>query len=295
MTPEPSTWQATPVARSYVRARRLGIALREYRNAAGLTLEQVAEEVAVTKATVSRMETAKTISRPAIIRAMLQLYNVPRDEIERFAQLAKDVRSKDSWWRAYDLPGRVADLVALESDAISISVYETNVVPGLAQTEAYCRAVVTATTPVVMADAAVDEWVAFRMRRQLRILDDEDAPQVSIIIDDSVLDRFVGDSRIMAEQIEHLQMLGDRPNITVQVVPVAAGIHPGLPGSITLLEFDDLMPANVYIDTVPGDVLLDTPAAIQRTQQAFNALRARAATPEASRDLLTARRPKEDP
>ncbi|WP_279579453.1 helix-turn-helix domain-containing protein [Fodinicola feengrottensis] len=283
------------MARSYVRARRLGIALREYRNAAGLTLEQVAEEVAVTKATVSRMETAKTISRPAIIRAMLQLYNVPRDEIERFAQLAKDVRSKDSWWRAYDLPGRVADLVALESDAISISVYETNVVPGLAQTEAYCRAVVTATTPVVMADAAVDEWVAFRMRRQLRILDDEDAPQVSIIIDDSVLDRFVGDSRIMAEQIEHLQMLGDRPNITVQVVPVAAGIHPGLPGSITLLEFDDLMPANVYIDTVPGDVLLDTPAAIQRTQQAFNALRARAATPEASRDLLTARRPKEDP
>lgn len=288
MTSEPSTWQDERVARSYVRARRLGIALREYRDAAGLTLEQVAEEIGVTKATISRVENAKTISRPAQVRLMLQLYDVPPADTERFVQIAKDVRSKESWWRTYDLPGRVADLVALESDAISISVYETNVVPGLAQTEAYCRALATAITPVVRTGDEINEWVDFRMRRQQRILEDSDAPQVSIILDDSVLDRVVGDHEIMAGQIDHLQMLGDRANITVQIVPVGEGVHPGLPGSITLLEFDDLMPANVYIDTVPGDVLLDTKAAVQRTQQAFNAVRARAATPEISRDLLTA-------
>lgn len=288
MTSDPSPAKIDAVARSYVRARRLGIALRDYRKAAGYTLENAADELGMSVPTLSRIETANTIARPVDVRRMLSLYDVAAEDIARYVQIAKDARSKGEWWRSYDLPGRVADLVALESDAISISVYRIDIVPGLAQTEAYCRALMADVTPVVMSEAEINEWVEFRMRRQRRILEDDDAPQVSIIVDDSVLARVVGGHGVMNEQIDHLITLGDRPNITVQIVPVADGAHPGIPGPVTFLDFDDLMPASVYIDTIFGDALFDGSAEVQRTRQALDAVRARAATPEDSRNLLVA-------
>ena len=83
-----------------VRGRRLGIALRELREAAGLTLEQVSEEIDLTKSTISRMETAQSPARPAIVRAMLTLYGAPATEIDVLVQLAKEAKTQ-SWWQGY--------------------------------------------------------------------------------------------------------------------------------------------------------------------------------------------------
>ena len=58
------------------RARRLGIALRTYREAAGMTLEQAADEISSTRSTLSRYENAQTLIKPAMVRALLTLYNV---------------------------------------------------------------------------------------------------------------------------------------------------------------------------------------------------------------------------
>lgn len=267
----------------------MGIALQGYRKAAGLTLEQVAAEMSMSTATMSRIEAASTVTRPHTVRMLLSLYGVTdQGEIDRWVQLAKDAKSKDAWWTGFDLPNRLVDLVALESEAIAMSVYEATMVPGQAQTEAYARAIIEETRIAPLSEAQIDERVQIRLKRQERMLQDVDPPQVCIIVDDTVLIRPVGSRDIMVEQIKHLADLGNRPNITVQVARVEDGVHMALPGSVTLLEFNDLMPASIYLDTPAGDALIDAPAAVQRVQLAFKTLRSCALSPEASRKLLAA-------
>ncbi|WP_163571598.1 helix-turn-helix domain-containing protein [Fodinicola feengrottensis] len=275
------------MARSYIRARRIGIALQGFRKDAGLTLEQVAAELSMNKSTISRIEAAQTVTRPQTVRMMLNLYGIQdKDEVERWAQLAKEAKTKDAWWSGFDLPNRLADLVALETDAISISVYEASVVPGIAQTERYARTIIEDQAPVPLTEAVINERVEIRMRRQERLVADVDPPQVAIILDDSVLQRSVGGPEVMKDQAQRLIELGHRPNITVQIARIADGVHLALPGSVTLLEFNDLMPASIYLDTVAGDLLIDAPEAIQRVQRALKAIRSHALSPDESRRLL---------
>lgn len=60
------------------------------------------------------------------------------------------------------------------------------------------------------------------------ILDGSNAPDLRVLLDESVLTRRIGSPETMMGQIDHLAMMGTRPNITIQVVPEAAGAYAGL-------------------------------------------------------------------
>ena len=57
------------------------------------------------------------------------------------------------------------------------------------------------------------------MRRQ-QVLDRE--PQLSVVLDESVLKRRIGDELVMYEQLQRLAREADRPNLTLQVLPLDA-------------------------------------------------------------------------
>lgn len=268
------------------RARRLGIALRTHREAAGLTLESAADEISSTRSTLSRYENAQTLVSPAIVRALLTLYGVAPDEVAAAVQLAKDAR-KPGWWVSYSylLDRRTIDFIALEAEATGIANFEPSVVPGLLQTADYVRGVMRG-GPHTLTDDEVEQRVQLRLDRQQR-LTAPNPPILDAIIDEGALLRPVGDRTVTAAQLQHLLKASDLPNVTIQVIPLAAGYHRGTRGSLHILEFADPEdPFIASVETVAGQMVLDRPGDLRTCTKIMEHLRSVALSPADSRDQL---------
>ena len=71
----------------------------------------------------------------------------------------------------------------------------------------------------------VERWVRVRLARQA-VLDREPDPlRLSVVLDEAVLRRVAGDREVMAEQIDHLVMMAERPNVDIRVLPLDPGTH----------------------------------------------------------------------
>ncbi|SCL29959.1 Helix-turn-helix domain-containing protein [Micromonospora nigra] len=268
------------------RARRLGIALRSHREAAGLTLEAAADEINSTRSTLSRYENAQTLVNPATVRALLTLYGVGADEVAAAVQLAKDAR-KPGWWVSYSylLDRRTIDFIALEAEATGIANFEPSVVPGLMQTADYIRGVMRG-GPHTLTDEQVEQRVHLRLDRQQRLTGDT-PPIFDAILDEAALLRPVGDRTVMDGQLRHLLKMTELPNVTVQVIPLSAGYHRGTRGSLHILEFADPEdPIIASVETVAGQMVLDRPGDLRTCTKIMEHLRTVALSPAASRDEL---------
>lgn len=275
------------MAHKTARGRRLGIALRNRREAAKMTLEEAADEINSTRSTLSRYENAQTLVSPAMVRSLLTLYGASADEIAEMVQLAKDVR-KPGWWVTYSylLDKRTIDFIALEAEAKSIANFEPSVVPGLLQTADYIRAVMLG-GPHTLTEQGVEQRIKARLDRQKRITDEHPAI-FDGIIDEGALRRPVGGDQVMREQLKHLLKLSELPNVTVQVIPLKAGYHRGTRGSLHLLEFADPEdPVVASVETVAGQLVIDRPDELRTCVKIMENLRTVALSPAASRDFIS--------
>jgi transcriptional regulator with XRE-family HTH domain len=275
------------MARNTARGRILGLALRKYRETAGVTLEDAAREVALTKSSLSRQEHGEVLPKPVVVRNLLVWYEAPGEEIERLVQLARDA-AKPGWWRAYSsfLPNRAAELMALESEASAIMAYDTSLIPGLVQTPGYARAIMDSSS-VPLTDKEISHRVEARTRRQER-LHETDGPQVSIILEETALMRPVGTAAVMKAQFEHLLLLDkELRNITIQVMPLSVGAHAGLSNAFYVLEFPDSADASIlYVDALDGDAIVDDVKEVRRYAQVYTHMRTLALAPAQSRTRL---------
>lgn len=268
-----------------VRRRRLGAELKKLREARRLSREEVAEVLEVSVSTVSRIETGRGGIRAKDLRQLLDLYDLSdtdaRSSLEALARAGK----VQGWWtrHAGELRSAYSTFIGLESEATWLLDFEAITVPGLLQTESYARALLASALPAMTEDA-IEPRVRVRMERQRARLDG--APPVNLwaIIDESVIHRQVGGADVMCEQLEHLVEVVRRPNITVQVLPYAAGAHSGVIGSFVVLRFAE-DPDVAYIEGVAGDVYAEGDD-VGRFTLAFDGLRAAAASPSDSLRIL---------
>ncbi|WP_371933641.1 Scr1 family TA system antitoxin-like transcriptional regulator [Streptomyces castrisilvae] len=124
-----------------VRRRRLGEALRRYRNTTGLSLDAASAELGWLGPKLSQIETANGHIRPADVAPLLKVYGVTDpDVVNALEGLAKDAR-KQRWWQTDSrmVAQAYADCISLESDAESLHVWSPLLVPGLLQTAGYAR------------------------------------------------------------------------------------------------------------------------------------------------------------
>ena len=142
-----------------IRRRRLGAELRRRREAAGVTIDGVAERLECSASKISRIETGHTSATPRDVRDMLEIYGVLGAECDELVQIAREARQK-GWWHPYStvLTGAY---VGLEAAAQSVRAYEQQVVPGILQTEEYAKAMIKAARPDITADE-VDRRVRAR-------------------------------------------------------------------------------------------------------------------------------------
>jgi transcriptional regulator with XRE-family HTH domain len=267
-----------------VRGRQLGAELRRLREESGLTIERVAKSLECSESKVSRIENGQVGATPRDVRDMLDLYEVEPQRREALIEVARQARQK-GWWNAYrDVP-IVPASIGLEENATALRMYAALLVPGLLQTRDYASAVLRSLQPDLDADQ-FERWVDLRIKRQ-SLLYRADAPALWVLLDEAVLRRPVGGPEVMAEQLRRLAEAADGPNVTLQVVPFAAGEHAGMDGGFTIFAFSRSADSDVvHLDISSGDLYLERPEQIRRYNQVFDQLRAAALEPDDSHALL---------
>jgi transcriptional regulator with XRE-family HTH domain len=265
-----------------VRRRELGARLRALRVERDLTVEDVAERMEVSPAKISRIETAARGISLADVRFLCDLYGVSGADRERLLVLSRESRRR-SWWQEYGLPDSVQTYIGLEDAAVSILQYKTSVVPPLLQTEDYARAYTPAAGPW-LSDDEVEQFVQARMTRQ-ELLGSDRPPDLWAIIDEGALHRIVGSTQIMREQLAALIEGSRPPHVTLQVIGLEAGAHPGVDSSFTLLRLEDVSDV-VYIEGLIGNFFLQSQGDLARYRRAFDHLQAVALSPKDSRDRI---------
>ncbi len=274
-----------------IRRRRLGIDLRRLREQSSLRLEEVAQHLGVAPSTLSRIETGKAPTRTSYLALMLDLYGVDDPEQRRlFMDSAREGQRK-GWWAGSDelLPTGTGSYLGLEAEASAVRAFQTQVVPDLVRTQAYARAVVTASRPE-LAPEQVDRVVAVQLRRQ-DVLQGSDPIQLRLILDESVLLRAIGPASVMREQLERLLAAGSQPTVTIQVLGLAAAERPVLAGSFGILGFAEPDDQDVaYAEGLRGQVLLEQRAAeVHAMRLMFDALSRSARSPRESARLIRER------
>jgi transcriptional regulator with XRE-family HTH domain len=266
-----------------VRRRELGALLRALRNQKGLTVEQVAEQLMCSPSKVSRMETGHGIATSRDIRDLCNLYGVTdQAERDRMMDLARQGKQQ-GWWQSYDLD--FGTFVGLEAEAVGTKYYQSTILPGLLQTADYARALHEAVVPRLSPER-VDALVEVRMLRQ-QLLTRDPPITISAVLDEAALHRAVGGSHVMWVQMKRLIEVARQPNVTLQVIPYAAGAHPAMDSTFRILEFSESVPAVVYVEGLVGWIYLDRPAEIERYQEVFQSLCSTALGPQDSIDLIT--------
>lgn len=211
-----------------VRLKLLGEELRAHRDAARLTIYDVQSRFGIDKSRLSRVENGERAPRCEEVAGLLALYGVVGEQRRYLLDLAQDEDRFGLWQRHSDtMTQRVATLRLLESQATRLISFECLLIPGLLQTVPYARAVIEHVG--TCKDDETDDRVAARIRRQ-GVLRKAGAPQFEAIVLEGALRNVIGDSSIMREQLDYLTEVGQRPNITIRVIPASTGNHPGFGG-----------------------------------------------------------------
>ncbi|NRN67764.1 DNA-binding transcriptional repressor PuuR [Kibdelosporangium sp. 4NS15] len=172
-----------------------------------------------------------------------------------------------------------------ETDANEIWTYQTLCVPGLLQTEAYTRAMIVGARPKV-DPVGLRRELEIRRRRQERLVGDN-PPKMIAMIDEAAVRRVVGGPDVMRRQLLHLVELAGRENVTVRVVPFAAGAHPAMITAFNLLHFPgELGDATIYVELYGGAVYPDGPDEMDRYTWMWRRLLSLALSPGHSAELL---------
>ncbi|MCW2639447.1 MAG: transcriptional regulator [Dactylosporangium sp.] len=175
--------------------------------------------------------------------------------------------------------------LAAGAEARSVRNYESLFVPGLLQSEDYARAVIKGVLPLA-SDDEVERRVEARIQRQ-QSLRKKSPLRLWAILDEAVLHRRVGGTKVMVEQLQALVKVASQPHVTLQVIPFTTGAHAGMPGSFVVMDFPDAAdPALVYIDSMAGDLFLEREPDLRRYTVLFEHLQAAALDPANSVQLI---------
>jgi len=245
------------------------VRLRKVRH---LSQPALAKLLSYSPSQVAKIETAERIPKAPLAVKLDEIFQTDG----HFARLQALVENTSvlPWFR---------DLYMTEGEATALRTYESYLIPGLLQTENYARAAVEAARPSLAPDD-VDKAVAIRMTRQ-EIFERDRPPRTWFIIDESALMRVAASPATMRGQCDHLLSMGQRPEITIQVIENGQGICCAFGRAFVILSFDhqgDL----VYFEEVGTAKYVRKREDVDRYTLAFDHLRASALPDSKSAELI---------
>ncbi|MGH3813239.1 MAG: helix-turn-helix domain-containing protein [Pseudonocardiaceae bacterium] len=267
-----------------VRSRELGEGLRRAMQGARLTGKQAARQLGWSPSWVSRLLSGQRNATVIQVAEFLAVCGVTGSERERLLGLCGD-QHVPGWLQQHGtrLPQQVITLIDHEDKAVTISAFQSTLVPGLLQTGDYTRALFTEAGRVPAAE--IDGRVAARLARQ-SLFSRHQPVTFTFYLHEFVLRLPVGGVAVMAEQLHHLRRLARRRHVMLRVVPAARGAHAATAGSFQLMEFAEFRPV-AYLESETSCLFLEHPAEIAAYHSILDAL-ARTPLSEAESDRVIA-------
>ena len=202
-------------------------------------------------------------------------------------QLCDDIWRTD-WWGPYD-EEHTKDFINvpwLESRAVKICEYQALVLHGLLQTSDYAEAVIRNAEKDTASEEQIARWLELRIERK-RVLTGEDSTSFSAVLEEHVLRRPMGGSRVMRAQLEYLLEVEQFENVELRVMPTGYGPHSGHLGSFTLFEMPYELSSVAYVESLGGGLFIESPR-VERFQRAWEDLWRGSLSPERSKALIRA-------
>lgn len=267
--------------------RRVGNMLRDQRKTLGLNMTEAAKSVDRTQSWLSKMESGDVSISAASVRLLLMSYGRDRDEVEEWAALTRQA-SERGWWESEEYKSVVLDdfseYLSVEAAVTRMSFFDIQLLPGIAQTSEYAKALLKAHLPPER-QAEIDDLVALRLARHDRLFAEDDGPQIRVVLDDPAIHRPIGGPAVMREQLKWLLELGKRKNFDLRVLPLAAGAEAAAGTPFVYLEFHG-DPDFVFHECITSSYYVRDPADVQRHRITFERLQSAALSQKASADLI---------
>ncbi|WP_256790292.1 helix-turn-helix transcriptional regulator [Frankia sp. AvcI1] len=279
---------------STVPRRQLGRYLRDLRNQARLTVRAAARQTEWSEAKIWRIESGLTSLRSFDVEIMCRIYEASPDLTEALMGLAKETKAR-GWWHSYGdvIPEQFDLYIGLEEAASRFAWYESDLVPGLLQTDEYVRALIQEDNPGV-EESEIEGRVNLRMARQVILTRAAERPVLDVVLNESILRRPVGGASVLARQLDRLVEVADLPNVTIRVVPFRAGLHAGvMSGPFVVLRFPsngdgkNTEPPTVYVEGLTGALYLDKPHEVERYEAAFTSVWDATLDESSAKDLIS--------
>ncbi|MFJ4853852.1 helix-turn-helix domain-containing protein [Streptomyces sp. NPDC088730] len=265
-------WVVDPEDESGAVMAMVGRQIRLWRETAGLRAAELGEAIGYGENLVYKVEAGTRIAKPEFLDRTDEALGAKG----KIAAMKKDVAEAR-------YPKKVRDLAKLEADAVELGSYDTDVVDGLLQTEAYARALYGERRPA-FTEEQVEGLVAARMARQA-IFERRPAPLLTFVQEEATLRRPTGGKMVLRRQLEHLLELSMLRHVEIQVMPMETEEHAGLAGSHRVFKLTDGTAVGLNEVQLTSRLISD-PKEVQILEMRYGLIRAQALTPRLSRMFI---------
>jgi transcriptional regulator with XRE-family HTH domain len=272
-----------------VRRHRLAAELRRLRERAGLTGEEVAEQLGWSTSKISRIELHRIGVKQADLRSLLDVYGVSQQRRDELLALARESAQK-SWLQRITagLPAEDAEYLHAEAEATSVWDWEPQVIAGHLQTPDYARAVMAGPHSVFgLPPSDAELRVEARLARQQALTRDPPL-ELSVVMDESVLRRRFGGNTVMRQQLSRLIEVSELPNVDLRILPLT-GSHPVSTGAFLYFSFPQVhkVPLHdmVTVEYLTGNHYIEDEQETFEFRKSFERLMAEALNPTKSREV----------
>ncbi|KPC65987.1 helix-turn-helix domain-containing protein [Streptomyces chattanoogensis] len=250
-----------------------GEVLKHHREAAGLTQDALARKVPCDRSHVARVEAGGRVPQDTFAKACDELLGTGGVLLRLWARI--------DWYPEVEHPDWFERRAEMDAEAVAVRAYQTQVVPGLLQTEEYAWAMFSS----IASGDELEKLVRARLSRQQRFLT-PDGPLYVAVLDESCLRNVVGNAAVMHGQCAHLLEVGQRSNMRIQVAPAAL---PGIIRPKTSMSLITLPDGGqwAYSESLDRGHLNDDPAVYARHSQTYDVLRADALSARESAALIS--------
>ena len=273
--------------------KRLAEELRRLRSLSGLSGRELGRLIGVDQSTISRIERGeqRRVTLAQVI-AWLKATDAPEERQAAVLALAEAILTGPVSWEAASETGSTdfsRDTAGLEAVTGLLSNYQPAAIPGLLQTPAYARRLLSSGPHGAPSDLA--DRVMGRIERQ-HILYDA-AKRFRFVIPEAVLRWPYGPADDPAVYDEHREQLArveramDRPNVEVGILPLGPVAAWRLAGFVI---FDDVEgdEAQVHLEWLTRPYNIFEPEQVEMCRQAFSNLLGASAKGERARELIVA-------
>lgn len=260
--------------RSQEPRQRFAEELRILRTNSGVSLRKLGERLGWDWSLFGKMEKGETLGSPEVVQALDTYYGTPGLLLALWELAAGDHTQFRERYRRY---------MALEAEATSLWHFAVSVLPGLLQTAGYAREVLAAGG---LKGKELEQQVEARIGRR-ELLEGEDAPPFRTILSEAVLRTPLRDVGEWRDQLEYLREVSERSNVTMQVLPLSAGLHGLMNAPAMFLRLSNARTVAYTENGYRGD-LIEEDAPVERLQRAYDAMRDMALSPTESRKFVLA-------